>query len=200
MPLLRKPEPEEGAGAEPAKGPEFDVLPELHSLATPEAPEAEEERPWRIGVLSDTHGHLDPRILEIFQGVDRILHAGDIGLPWLILELEQIAPVTAVTGNVDVGLEYRETEVFECAGHKFLIHHIVDLEQMDEKLQKKIIREGPDIVVFGHTHSRACEQVEDTLYFNPGYAGRKKSDQERTVAILTCDANGITADFFDLDA
>ncbi|HYE30207.1 MAG TPA: metallophosphoesterase family protein [Methylomirabilota bacterium] len=199
MPLLRKPEPEEGSGTESSKpSDDLDHLPELHSLATDEP--AEEQRPMRIGVLSDTHGHLDPRITEIFQGVDRILHAGDIGLPWLILELEQIAPVTAVTGNVDVGLEYKDTEIFECAGHKFLIHHIVDPESMDEKLEKRIIREGPDIVIYGHTHLRSVQTVNETLYFNPGYAGRKKADQERTVAILTCDPEGITADFFDLDA
>ena len=80
----------------------------------------------KIGVLSDTHGHFDPKIPKLFAGVDHILHGGDVGLPWLILELEQIAPVTAVLGNNDAGLEYRETEVVEFDGRKYLVHHIVD--------------------------------------------------------------------------
>ena len=55
----------------------------------------------RVGVISDTHDFFDPRLPVLFAGVDRILHAGDIGMPWVILELEQIAPVTAVIGNSD---------------------------------------------------------------------------------------------------
>ncbi|HAV64105.1 MAG TPA: YfcE family phosphodiesterase, partial [Verrucomicrobiales bacterium] len=57
----------------------------------------------RIGVISDTHGYLDPKIPALFQGVEHILHAGDIGYASIILELEQIAPVTAVLGNTDIG-------------------------------------------------------------------------------------------------
>jgi hypothetical protein len=80
----------------------------------------------KIGAISDTHGYFDPKIVKLFAGVDHILHAGDIGLPWLILELEQIAPVTAVLGNNDAGLDFKETEVAEFDGRKFLVHHIVD--------------------------------------------------------------------------
>ena len=81
----------------------------------------------KIGVISDTHDHLDPRIAGFFHGVDHILHAGDIGLPWIILQLEEIAPVTAVLGNNDVGLNFRETEVVQLDGCKFMVHHIVDV-------------------------------------------------------------------------
>ena len=69
-----------------------------------------------LGVISDTHGYLDPKIPRLFAGVGHILHGGDIGLPWLILELEQIAPVTAVLGNNDTGLDLRETELAELEG------------------------------------------------------------------------------------
>ena len=72
----------------------------------------------RIGVISDTHGHFDPALREIFVGVDHILHAGDIGLPWLILELEDIAPVTAVLGNTDSGINYKETELIQLGSRK----------------------------------------------------------------------------------
>jgi uncharacterized protein len=61
----------------------------------------------KIGLISDTHNYLDPRVPEIFTGVEHILHAGDVGLSSLIVELEQIAPVTAVIGNTDEGLPLR---------------------------------------------------------------------------------------------
>jgi uncharacterized protein len=152
----------------------------------------------RIGVISDTHGHLDPKVPELFEGVDHILHAGDIGLPWLILQLEEIAPVTAVAGNTDVGLEYKETELVEVGGRKFLVHHIIDVHAPDDKVKRRIIRENPDVVVFGHTHKRFCETMGQTLYFNPGYAGKPRFHLPRSVAILTCDDKGMTADYFEL--
>ena len=152
----------------------------------------------RIGIISDTHGFLDPKVPDLFQGVNQILHAGDIGLPWLILELEEIAPVTAVSGNTDNGLEYKETELVEVDGRKFLIHHKVDVKDPAEKLKRRIIRENPDVVVFGHTHKRYCETIGQTLFFNPGYAGKPRFRLARSVAVLTCDANGMTADYFEL--
>jgi hypothetical protein len=152
----------------------------------------------RIGVIADTHGHLDRQVPEIFAGVDHILHAGDIGLEALILELEGIAPVTAVVGNADVGLHIKETEVVELGGRKFLVHHKVDLDSADEAIHRRIMRENPDVVVFGHTHRRHCETIGQTLYFNPGYAGKRKADRVRSVAILSCDDDGITADYYEL--
>ena len=152
----------------------------------------------RIGVISDTHGHLDPKIAELFQGVDHILHAGDIGLPWLILELEDIAPVTAVLGNNDAGLEFKETELVEVDNRKFLVHHVVEPASPEDKIKRRIIRENPDVVVFGHTHKRFCEKIGQTLFFNPGYAGKPRFKLPRSVAVLTCDETGITADYFEL--
>src|SRR5205807_9264 len=81
----------------------------------------------RIGVISDTHNFLDPKIPPLLKGIDHIFHAGDIGMPWLILQLEEIAPVTAVLGNTDdSGLHFKQMEIIELAGRKFLIHHIVN--------------------------------------------------------------------------
>jgi putative phosphoesterase len=153
----------------------------------------------RIGVISDTHDYLDPKIRRLFKGVDHILHGGDIGLPWLILQLEEIAPVTAVIGNADEsGIDYKELEVVTLGARKFLIHHQVEPKDLADKLKRRIIRENPDVVVFGHTHKQFCETIGNTLYLNPGYAGKQRFNLPRSVAILICDAEGITADFFEL--
>ena len=108
---------------------------------------------FKIGVIADTHGHLDPRVPGLFTAaeVQHILHAGDIGLPWLILQLEEIAPVTAVTGNTDAGLHlsYRETELVELAGLRFLLHHIVDVHSPAPALQRRLIRDNPEAVILG---------------------------------------------------
>ena len=130
--------------------------------------------------------------------MDHILHGGDIGLPWVIMELEHIAPVTAVLGNNDAGLDFKETEVVELAGRKFLVHHIVDVHRPEEKLRRRIIKENPDVVVFGHSHQPHSETVGRTFYFNPGYAGKPRFGQPRSVAVLHCDPHEIRPEFFEL--
>lgn len=153
----------------------------------------------RIGVISDTHDHFDPKIRDVFAGVDHIIHGGDIGLPWIILQLEEIAPVTAVLGNTDEsGLNYSELELVHLGPRKFLVHHEVDPKNPHDKVKRKIIQENPDVVVFGHTHKPFFETIGNTIYLNPGYAGKQRFQLQRTVAILTCDEQGITADFLEL--
>jgi putative phosphoesterase len=138
----------------------------------------------RIGVISDTHDLLDPQVLDLFAGVEHILHGGDVGLPWLVLKLEEIAPVTAVLGNTDVGITLRETEAVQLDGRKFLVHHIVNPHAPDDHLAARIAREKPDVVIFGHTHKPFCETVNGILYLNPGYAGRQRFSLPRSLAIL----------------
>jgi putative phosphoesterase len=153
----------------------------------------------RVGVISDTHDFFDPQIRAIFEGVDHILHAGDIGLPWVVMELEDIAPVTAVLGNTDdSAINFKEQELVKVGDRKFLVQHIVEPHGLADKLRRRIIRENPDVVVFGHTHKPFCETVGNTLFLNPGYAGKKRFNLARSVAILSCDSQGMTADFFDL--
>lgn len=152
----------------------------------------------KIGVISDTHGHLDPKICKLFSGVDYILHGGDIGLPGLIRELETIAPVTAVLGNNDAGLDFKETEIVQFDGHKFLVHHIVNVHSPSAPIRQSIIRENPDVVIFGHTHKPHSELVGRTLYLNPGYAGKPRFALPRSVAVLHCDQSGIRPEFKSL--
>ena len=148
----------------------------------------------KLGLISDTHNLLDPRIPEIFAGVDRILHAGDVGQPMLLVELEQIAPVTAVLGNTDegMGLPLRLTESITLAGKDFIIHHIVTPGAGPRFLPGAPRQKPPDVVMFGHTHKPFAQQFGPTLFFNPGSAGPKRFDLPRCVALMEISADGIS--------
>ncbi|MEK7708040.1 MAG: metallophosphoesterase family protein [Verrucomicrobiota bacterium] len=152
----------------------------------------------KLGIVSDTHGFLDPRIAQLFDGVDHILHAGDVGPHSLLLELEVIAPVTAVLGNTDGGLNLNLTEVARIGGRKFLVHHIVNPHAPGDDLKVRIARERPDAVVFGHTHKSFNQVIGGVLFLNPGYAGKPKFGAERSVALLHFDAKEMRADFIRL--
>ncbi len=153
----------------------------------------------RVGVISDTHNFLDPRVLQLFAGVDHILHAGDIGLPRILHQLEEVAPVTAVMGNTDdPGLGYRQTEVLELDKLKFLIHHIVNPHQWSESVRRLLDRERPDAVVFGHTHKPFNETIQGVLFFNPGYAGKPRFGMPRSVAVLHLASGRIRPEFLPL--
>jgi putative phosphoesterase len=152
-----------------------------------------------IGVISDTHNYLDPLIPSLFAGVHHILHAGDIGLPAIILRLGQIAPVTAVLGNTDdSGFHYKQIEVVEVAGRKFLVQHIVSPQSVAEPIKARIAQERLDVVVFGHTHKPFCETIGGVLFFNPGYAGKSRFGLQRSVAIVHCENKGIRAEYLPL--
>lgn len=152
----------------------------------------------KLGIISDTHGFLDPRVEKLFTGVDHILHAGDIGEPMIELELKFIAPVTVCIGNTDLGLQYKETEVITLADKKFLVHHIVNPYAPSEVLATQLKRHQPDAVIFGHTHKRFAETIGGVFYFNPGYAGKPKLGTERSVALLHVDERGIRHEFIPL--
>ena len=153
----------------------------------------------RIGVISDTHNYLDPQIETLFAGVDHILHAGDIGRPALLLHLEQIAPVTAVGGNTDdPGFRYSETAVAQLASRTFLLHHIVNPHKLSDALRFRIARAAAKVVVFGHTHKPFCEEIGGVTFFNPGYAGKQRFNDRRSVAILHCEPAGLRPEFLYL--
>jgi putative phosphoesterase len=154
---------------------------------------------FQVGVISDTHNYLDPLIPQLFAGVDHILHGGDIGLPAILLALEQIAPVTAVAGNTDdPGFRYPQTELVELGGRKFLVQHIVNPQSLTDPFRTRIARERPDVVVFGHTHKPFSEGIGGTRFFNPGYAGKLRFGLERSVAILHWGDKGIRTEYLKL--
>lgn len=152
----------------------------------------------KIGVISDTHGYLDPRVEKIFAGVNRVLHAGDIGYPALVLELEFIAPVTAVRGNTDDDFSLALTKTVTVDGLKFLVHHIVNPHSLPDSVAHQIAKERPNAVIFGHTHKAFAETIDGIFYFNPGYSGKPRHGTERSVAILHLENGQIRHEFIPL--
>src|SRR3954447_12955034 len=106
----------------------------------------------RIGVISDTHGYLDPRAVGALQGVARILHAGDIGSPAIINALEAIAPVDAVQGNVDTGTPLARRFP---ASRQIVIEdvriYITHIGGQPTALARALPQPRPDVYIFGHT-------------------------------------------------
>jgi putative phosphoesterase len=145
----------------------------------------------QLGIISDTHGFLDPRVETIFAGVDHILHAGDIGNPVIELELKFIAPVTLVLGNTDHDLNFKETEVLTLADRRILVHHIVNPRALSDAVKERIQRHRADVVIFGHTHKKFAETIDGVFFFNPGYAGKPKFGAERSVALLDLEGSAI---------
>lgn len=151
--------------------------------------------PYRIGVLSDTHGRLFADVFDIFEGVQLILHAGDIGRDDLLMELETIAPTHAVSGNVDGAPQPGRPLTCELetpAGRIAMTHgHLMSAPTHDhERLVRSFAKFHPDIVIFGHSHIPHLSRVGDVWLFNPGSAGQARFGKKRSVGLITATADG----------
>ncbi|WP_150046546.1 MULTISPECIES: metallophosphoesterase family protein [Methylomonas] len=144
--------------------------------------------PYRIGIISDTHGLLRPEALAALQGCERILHAGDIGKPEVLQQLGELAPVTAVRGNNDKGCWAKELplSINLTVGQVgiYLIHDLAELT-IDPAST------GINIVVSGHSHKPAIIERSGVSYLNPGSAGPRRFKLPATVAELTINANSL---------
>ncbi len=141
----------------------------------------------RLGVISDTHGLLRPQVLELFRGVDHILHAGDVGSVELLDRLAALAPVTAVYGNVD-GMAVRarcpRVARIEPEGCIVVVTHG---DQFGSPTPEILHREfpGAEVLVFGHTHRPLLELVGGTVtVMNPGAAGAARFGLAPSVGIM----------------
>lgn len=145
----------------------------------------------RIGVLADTHGLFDPAIPKYFRTVNHIIHAGDIGRRSVIEQLEAIAPVTVVSGNVD-GYElsgFPSETVISLADHRIAVRHILyEGGNLTKSGRAFLDRIRPDICIFGHTHQPKNEWLGEMLLFNPGSAGPKRFTLPRMVGLITIGA------------
>ena len=125
----------------------------------------------RIAVLSDTHGLLRPEVLAACSGVDHILHAGDVGDPAILALLAEVAPVTAISGNIDTHgpcAALPATEMLILAGITiYMVHSLGDLDI-------KPVAAGVQVVISGHSHKPRQEQRKGVLYLNPGSAGPRR--------------------------
>ena len=158
----------------------------------------------RIGVLSDTHGYLDPTVLEVFAGVDHIIHAGDV-LDAAILEaLQTVAQLTAVHGNVDDGklaTSLPRDASGDVDGVSFVVSH--KRKRLMKRLGTGRLAAGggrlPDLVVFGHDHIASATWVDGSLFLNPGTASSPDSeDDDPTVAVVETVASGLAVRFVPL--
>lgn len=154
----------------------------------------------KIGIISDTHGLLRAQVFDVFAGVEHILHAGDVGDPDILTELEAIAPVTAVWGNVDgTAIRARVPEVarLELGGVQIVILHGM---QLGSPTPQKAAAAHPDagLVVFGHSHRPLIQQVGPTLAVNPGSAGPRRFKDPVTVALAEIVDGRVQARLVDL--
>ena len=149
-----------------------------------------------IGVISATHGMLRDEALIALTGVDHILHAGDVGDPGILAALAELAPVTAIRGNVDTSgacAELPATEAVELGGELFyLVHSVHDLD-IDP------VAAGVAVVVSGHSHKPGIELRSGVLYLNPGSAGPRRFKLPISLALVTL-KDGVEARIVELSA
>ena len=139
----------------------------------------------KIGVLSDTHGLLRPAVLEVLRSCDCILHGGDVNKPEILDTLRSIAPLYVVRGNNDK--EWAEhipaTLTFRIEDCQFFLVH--NKKEVPKDLT------GIDAVIFGHSHRYFEENIDGRLWLNPGSCGRRRFDQEITMAVVTVDGGAL---------
>jgi putative phosphoesterase len=146
-----------------------------------------------VGVISDTHGLLRPEVVPAFKDVDLILHAGDIGDPEVLENLQSVAPVFAVRGNNDrhkwaEGIP--ETRIVPVGDIRvYMIHDVKEMETTPL---------GCQAVVAGHSHRPVIEERQGILFLNPGSAGPRRFKLPICVARLTVRGSAISAKLIEL--
>ncbi|KPX27910.1 Phosphoesterase [Pseudomonas syringae pv. delphinii] len=135
----------------------------------------------KVGVISDTHGLLRPEAIAALEGCEQIIHAGDIGSQDIVEQLGAIAPLHIVRGNNDVDAEWATSIAdhlrFDIEGWQvLLVHDIADVPAL--------LDDSVKLVVTGHSHKPLIEWRGNTLYLNPGSAGRRRFKLPVTLALL----------------
>ena len=170
----------------------------------------------KIGAISDTHGFFDTRLEELLAGVELILHAGDVGKQEVLDELQRIAPVRAVRGNVDppqLGLPL--SMILNLGKTRLELLHELPVPQA--KLEKWASLAGVEgdaprgrdaflrgfdhttrVVVFGHSHVPCAVALGGKLFFNPGSAGKQRFSLPRSCGVLDVSARGVEATILSL--
>ncbi len=148
-----------------------------------------------MGVISDTHGLLQPAAIEAFKDTDLIIHAGDVGKADILEDLQAIAPVEAVRGNMDMddwAHKLPETKLIEVGS--VLLYVIHDVYKIDIKPAKA----GISAIIHGHTHKpSSIEDHNGVLFLNPGSATQPRFNSPASVALLHVKEKSLVAQFFE---
>ena len=148
-----------------------------------------------VGVISDTHGLLQPAAIEAFKGTDLIIHAGDVGKPDILEDLQAVAPVEAVRGNMDSddwAHKLPETKLIEVGS--LLIYVIHDVYKIDIKPAEA----GISAIIHGHTHRpSSIEDHNGILFLNPGSATQPRFNSAASVALLTVRGKSLVSRFLE---
>ena len=148
----------------------------------------------RVGLLSDTHGWLDPRVAAALAGADCIVHAGDVLDEAVLAELGALAgAVVAVRGNNDrrgaLGA-LRETERLPLPGGDLVVTHGDRFGGRPDHAELRAAWPAARAVVYGHTHRLACDRAQLPWLLNPGAAGRERTGGGPSCLLLRADAGG----------
>ncbi len=156
----------------------------------------------RVGLVSDTHGLVDPLLFEALEGCALVLHAGDVVGEDVLVELGAIAPVTAVRGNCDAGTSLgRLPELARVplgALTALVVHDAGRPEHRPKPLAAALAKARPDLVVSGHSHRPAAAVVGGTLFVNPGSAGPRRFTLPRCAAVLEVSGRRVQVSWLDL--
>jgi putative phosphoesterase len=148
-----------------------------------------------VGVIADTHGLLRPEAFAALRGCEHLIHAGDVGAPEILERLRELAPVTAVRGNVDHGPWadlLPEIEVVELAAVEIYVLHNLKLLDLDPAAG------GFGCVISGHTHQPKIERRNSVLYLNPGSAGPRRFRLPVTIAHLSIENGAVSAEISEI--
>ena len=152
--------------------------------------------PLTVGVISDTHGLLRPAALDALAGSTHIIHAGDVGDPSILDRLAELAPVTAVRGNVDTATWAQRlplADAVELGGRLFYVLHQRALLDVDPRAG------GIAAVIYGHSHQPSVEMRDGVLYLNPGSAGPRRFSLPITIARVVVGLGGLEPAIVPLD-
>jgi uncharacterized protein len=156
----------------------------------------------RVGLVSDTHGLLEPRLEELFRGCDLILHAGDIVGTSILRDLARIAPVRAVRGNNDLGPAYDalpEIAYVELGPlTAVVVHEIGARAQLAMPVRRALARRPAEIVVHGHSHRPRVAREGPLLFVNPGSAGPRRFSLPRAAGVLEADGRHVAIRLVDV--
>ena len=146
-----------------------------------------------LGIISDTHGLLRPEAKDVLHGCTAIVHAGDIGKREVLEQLRELAPLTAIRGNVDTwGEDLPQTAVLTLHGVRLYVIHNVNELEIDPRAA------GYDAVISGHSHVPKAEDVDGVLYLNPGSAGPRRFKLPVCVAKLHIGDDGLKPELIEL--